>query len=95
MEADELLVKTPFEERVFDFDFSRALDDGETIAPSPVPTVTVSPAGITVSAIVSLGGIVQARFAGGVVATTYHATCRVSTSTQKRELCGALEVIEC
>jgi hypothetical protein len=94
MTADELLVKTPFEERLFNFEFVKDMDTGETVTGTPVITITPSGA-LTATGIVASGTTVQARFIGGTAGVTYHVACQAVTSTQKRELCGELEVVVC
>jgi len=96
MKADELLSKSPWEERLFQFDFTADLDDAETIEAFPPPVITIDPPlELLADEVVVQGGIVQAKFTGGVAGTTYHCTCQIITNTQMRELCGDLEVAVC
>lgn len=95
MTAEEILAKTPFEERLFNFDFGPDLDTGETIQSSPAPVISATPAGLTIEAPIISGGKVQAKFKGGSAATKYHVSCQIVTSSQKRELCGDLNVFAC
>lgn len=96
MTAEEVLVKTPYEERLFNFDFSADLDTGETVSGSPQPVITITPSGqlLAQTPVVS-GAIVQSKFTGGTAGVKYHVSCQVVTSTQKRELCGDLYVEAC
>ena len=95
MTIETVLIKTEFEERFFDFDFTDDLDDGETIQSSPEPVISATPEGLTIDPPTISGGRVQAKFKAGTAPTTYHVTCQGVTSTQKREVCGDLEVLDC
>lgn len=95
MNVEILLKKTPFEERLFDFDFTEDLDAGETIQSSPAPVVNATPAGLTIEGVVISGGRVQAKFKAGTAAQKYHVSCQIVTNTQKREACGDLYVEAC
>lgn len=98
MKAPEILLKSPFEERLFDFVFTDDLDTGETISASPAPIIAVTPttaSPLTFDPPTISGGIVQTKLKGGLDGTTYHVTCQIVTSTQKREGCGDLKVEAC
>lgn len=94
--AFELLRKSSFEEKYFDFSFAGRLKVGETI--SSVTGITATPTTspvLTIGTPAISGSLVQAKFSGGLSGTRYHVTCQIVTSTQKRELCGDLLVFDC
>lgn len=95
MNLNQVLKKTPTEERLFDFDWVEDLDTGETISSSPAPVVTATPTGLTIEGIVISGARVQAKFKAGTAAQQYHVSCVIVTNTQKREACGDLYVEAC
>lgn len=89
--APQALFKTPYEEVLFDFDFTNILEVGETI--SGTPTIDITPSGqVTVSNIVVSGAKVQGKYIGGTDNTKYIVKCKAVTSLQKHELVGDLYV---
>jgi len=109
--AEEELLKTPAEERIFTFDFKpdandpdRGLATGEVIQASPAPTIVDTPADLTIDNILISGGTkVQARYRNGTHTapdgTKYHVLCTATTlldgQTQVRQFCGYLRVKDC
>lgn len=89
----QTLEKQPSESRLYDFDFSANLVDGETI--STISSLTSTPTGLTVGSSVIDGGKVQVRLSAGTTQTLYKLTCRITTSLSNiLELDGYLRVEE-
>jgi len=84
------VVKQPWEEVTYDFDFAPLLRTDETL----VDVISVTgEAGVTVSAVAMESPFVQARIAGGVDGTDYKVTARAVTSSGDRRECeGELRV---
>lgn len=76
------LTKQPSESRIYAFNFSANLASGETIVASPVPTVTATPTGLTISSVApdSTGKKVQCRIASGTDGIQYKVTSTATTS---------------
>lgn len=64
-------------------DWSDWLDEGETI--TGTPAVTASPAGLQVDQIGQESGVVSFRLQGGDLGQEYTVTCRITTSTGRRD----------
>lgn len=91
----DVLEKTTYEEVLRHFDFSRVLDEGETISTA---SIVISPTGAShmVAGTPTISGaIVQAKFTQGVTGTKYLVHCRIVTSNQKREGCADFIVADC
>lgn len=92
------LQKLVGESRLYDFDFTdqAEIEGGETL--TGTPTVTATPAGLTLGSPV-IGGAskkVQVRISAGTANTTYSLTCTVATSGGNTlQGCGVLKVLTC
>jgi hypothetical protein len=72
--------KDPADTDVFAFDFSGWLPSApvaDTI--TGAPTITVSPAGMSIGNVVLVGSTVWAWLSGGNPGTTYRVTCTIKT----------------
>jgi len=76
------LTKQPSESRIYAVNFSANLTTGETIVASPVPVVTPTPSGLTITSVApdSTGKKVQFRIAGGTDGVQYKLTVTATTS---------------
>ncbi len=76
------LTKQPIESRIYAFNFSANLATGETIVASPVPTVTATPNGLTITSVGvdSTSKKVQCRIASGTHGVQYKLTATATTS---------------
>jgi len=87
-------VKQPWEEIVYDLDFTKLLRTGETI--TDIFSITGAPAGLTITDPAIASPLVQAKVAGGVDGTDYKLTARVITTFgafgQRREGEGEIRV---
>lgn len=92
--AAEILQKTDFEERFFDVDWTDELDSGETISSATITvTAQVGSTGAVVASNITISGAkVQAKYTGGTNGNDYDVLCKITTSTQKREVCNTLKV---
>ena len=93
LKAHEEIYKTNYEEKYLDFDFSKVLDTGESIASA---AISISPAigGIANTTPTVDGPTVTTKISGGLDGTTYLVDCKIVTNTQKREVSGRLRVDE-
>ena len=64
-------------------DWSGWLEDGETIVGTP--TVVAAPAGLTISGINTVGGVVNWRVSGGELGQDYIVTCGIITSSGRAD----------
>jgi len=77
--TDANLEKAPAENLPYSWDFTRrSILDTETI--TGTPTISGSPAGLTIGTIVVSGKKVVANISGGASGTTYVVTCTANTS---------------
>jgi hypothetical protein len=89
--CNEVLTKTVYEDREFNFEWADVLATGETISSE---SVTVSPTGVTVGTPATSGTLVQVTLSSGTANTTYELTCRITTSLgQDFEAFGLLQVV--
>jgi len=74
------LQKQPYDDELFDFDFTNRLRDGETI--SSITSIDDTDSALTygVPVIDATGKIVQCTVGGGLDGTTYKITVRVVTT---------------
>jgi hypothetical protein len=90
-QAPEVVTKTAYEERFFEFDWSKRLAATETMSD---PTIAVLPTDPTPGVPIVSTTNVQVKLTGGTVNTTYQITCKVNTSTgQKLEGTGILKIV--
>lgn len=88
--AENQLAKTPTEEVLFHFDFTKRLLVGETISTA---LVTATPTGLTIGLPSINGAKVQISILSGTKNEAYLLNCQVTTSIgQKREVQGYLYV---
>lgn len=90
----QTLAKPASSNRLYDFDFSEAveiLEEEQTISSA---TVTSTPSGLTVGDDVISGATVQVRVSGGTAGTTYALVCAATLSDGSTILhvTGKLEV---
>ena len=98
MTTDQQLIKSPYEDMIFHFDFGADLEEGASLLPTPLPTPTATP--VTVPPLVITDCVVssprvQATYKGGKGGTAYHVKCQAPSTTKKLELCGTLYVEDC
>lgn len=94
--ANEVWLKTPTEEKVFEWEVPLAdLATGETIT-AAVVTSTPTLNGVTWGSCSITGRVVQSKATLGTAGVTYHVTLAIDTSVpQKLRYCGDLVVAEC
>lgn len=65
------------------FDWTGWLDAGETI--TGTPTVTSNDPALVVDQVSQADGVVSYRLSGGIAGAEYLVTCRINTSTGRRD----------
>lgn len=89
-----LFPKNPIDQMDYDIDFSRWLEDGDTITSVDV---TVTPSGeLTIPSSQISGQTVKVWTAGGLDGTTYEVSAAVGTSGGRvKEVCFKIRVRDC
>lgn len=93
--AEEVLEKTPFEERVFEFDFAKKLKTGDVLSAPAISTT--GPTSVPTNEAATVSGMkVLVEMIGGSHGGEYLVNCRVTNTSgaasEKLELTGRLVV---
>jgi len=88
--APEVLAKTTWEQKFYNFEFSDELETGEAITGA---SASVVPTGPTLASATYSGSVAQVKISGGTANTTYEVTMQITTDAgESIQGSGLLEV---